>query len=106
MPSIDIPELHAIIGPDFTNDLLNIFTDKTLTSSSIKAAYSRLMNAESSVVSRTLLAFLVWHGRNIFTCSIYILLSSTVIYIYIYVWVFHLKLGAVNPNFTKEVQSF
>ncbi|CAH8431255.1 unnamed protein product [Schistosoma curassoni] len=46
-----IPELHAIIGPDFTNDLLNIFTDKTLTSSSIKAAYSRLMNAESSVVS-------------------------------------------------------
>ncbi|VDP15941.1 unnamed protein product [Schistosoma margrebowiei] len=46
-----IPELHAIIGPDFTNGLLNIFTDKTLTSSSIKAAYSRLMNAESSVVS-------------------------------------------------------
>ncbi|CAH8289735.1 unnamed protein product [Schistosoma turkestanicum] len=47
-----IPELHSIIGPNFTNDLLNVsMVDETLTSASIKAAYSCLMNAEPSVVS-------------------------------------------------------
>ncbi|KAH8855839.1 putative mannose-6-phosphate isomerase [Schistosoma japonicum] len=47
-----IPELHAVIGPDFTNDLLNIPTaDKANSSQSIKAAYSRLMNANPTVIS-------------------------------------------------------
>ncbi|CAH8834544.1 unnamed protein product [Trichobilharzia szidati] len=47
-----IPELHEIIGPEYTEDLINIsVSDEDLASPSIKAAYSRLMTADPKMVS-------------------------------------------------------